>query len=76
MRRFVGEPRDEANDVRPVGGMRRDHGVVTARRVVAFGKRRQQPAIAKMLGDQRNPAERDALSADAGLHHLIVELEP
>ena len=73
--RLVGEPADERDDVRALRRVRRDDRVVAARRVVALRERRDEPAVAQMLGDQRHAAERDALPGDRRLDHLVVELE-
>ena len=72
-RRFVGEPAQEGRDVVALGDARCCQREVTARRIVLAREWRHQPAIAQMLGDHRQPAERDTLTADGGLHHLVVD---
>jgi len=55
--------------------VRRDDREVAARRVVLRGKRRDEPAVLEVLGDQRNAPERHALSRDRRLDHLVVQGE-
>ena len=56
-------------------GAGRGNGVVAARGVVALGKWRNEVAALEESGDERNAAERHALSRDRRLDHLVVERE-
>ena len=55
------------------GDTRRRQREIAARRIVFARERRHQAAIAQVLGNHRQPAERDTLPADGRLHDLVVD---
>ena len=62
-------------DVVAIGDARRRQREIAARRIVLARKRRDEPAVAQVLGDHRQTPERHALPADRGLHDLVVDPE-